>query len=135
MKGTTRQSDVTIGLDLGDRRCEACVLDAAGEVVERRSVATTKVAMEGVFDEYVGCLVVMEVGTHSPWVSRLFKTRGFKVITANPRQVRLITECIFRRCRSLIPGDGDRQRAMAVGARRRTACDRHGGRRGRVPCG
>ena len=92
MKGTTRQADVTIGLDLGDMRCQACVLDAAGEVVERRSVATTKVAMEGVFDEYVGCLLVMEVGTHSPWVSRLFKTRGFKVITANPRQVRLITE-------------------------------------------
>ena len=40
MKDTTRQADVTIGLDLGDRRCEACVLDAAGEVVERRSVAT-----------------------------------------------------------------------------------------------
>ena len=63
MKGTTRQSDVTIGLDLGDRRCQACVLDAAGEVVERRSVATTKVAMEGVFDQYVGCVLVMEVGT------------------------------------------------------------------------
>ena len=44
MKGTTRQADVTIGLDLGDIRCQACVLDAAGQVVERRSVATTKVA-------------------------------------------------------------------------------------------
>ncbi len=26
----------------------------------------------------------MEVGTHSPWVSRLFKERGFEVIVANP---------------------------------------------------
>ena len=34
----------------------------------------------------------MEVGTHSPWVSRLLKYRGFRVIVANPRQVRLISE-------------------------------------------
>lgn len=92
MKGNTRQSDVTIGLDLGDKRSQAAVLDAQGEVVEELSVATTKVGLERAFKEYSGCLVVMEVGTHSPWVSRLLKERGFQVITANPRQVRLISQ-------------------------------------------
>jgi len=31
MKGTTKQSDVTSGLDLGDKRSRAVVLDAGGE--------------------------------------------------------------------------------------------------------
>ena len=92
MKGTTNQSDVTIGLDLGDRRSQAVVLDAAGDVIEERSIATIKESFERAFEEYAGCVLVIEVGTHSPWVSRLFTARGFRVIVANPRQVRLISE-------------------------------------------
>ena len=92
MKLSTRTEDVTIELDLGDKRCHACVLDADGHVIEERTVATNKQAMGSVFTEYEGCLIVMEVGTHSPWISRLFRDRGFEVITANPRQVRLISD-------------------------------------------
>jgi transposase len=36
--------------------------------------------------------VVLEVGTHSPWVSRLAERAGHEVIVANPRRVRLIAE-------------------------------------------
>jgi transposase len=92
VKGSTRSADVTIGLDLGDKRSHACVLDAGGHVIDRRTIATTKEAMSDVYREHHGCLVVMEVGTHSPWLSRLFRSRGFNVITANPRQVRLISD-------------------------------------------
>jgi hypothetical protein len=45
MKGTTRQSDVTNGLDLGDKRGHAVVLDAGGEEIEDRSIATTSVGL------------------------------------------------------------------------------------------
>lgn len=92
MKGNTRQSDVTIGLDLGDKRSQAAVLDAQGEMVEEFSLATTKVGLERALCAYSGCLVVMEVGAQSPWVSRLLKEAGFRVITANPRRVRLISQ-------------------------------------------
>jgi transposase len=34
--------------------------------------------------------VVMEVGTHSPWVSRLLQLLGHEVLVANARRVRLI---------------------------------------------
>ncbi len=92
MKSSTKQSDVTIGLDLGDRRTQSVVLDGAGEIIERRSIATTRAAMGRAFGEYRGSLMVMEVGTHSPWVSRLLRSRGFRVVTANPRQIRLISQ-------------------------------------------
>ena len=78
-------------MDLGDRRSQAVVLDAGGAEIEERSVATTWEARERAFKEYAEAVLVIEVGTHSPWVSRLFKERGFDVIVTNPRQVRLIS--------------------------------------------
>jgi transposase len=36
--------------------------------------------------------VVLEVGCHSPWISRPLKQEGYEVIVANPRRVRLIAE-------------------------------------------
>jgi transposase len=34
--------------------------------------------------------VAIEVGTHSPWVSRLLEECGHEVLVANPRKTRLI---------------------------------------------
>jgi transposase len=82
---------VTIGLDLGDKRSQAAVLDAGGELVEEFSLATTQLGMERGLAAYAGATVVLEVGSHSPWVSRQLKEQGFQVIVANPRQVRLIS--------------------------------------------
>ena len=40
--------------------------------------------------EYPGARVAMEVGTHSPWVSRLLGEMGLEVIVANARKLRAI---------------------------------------------
>jgi transposase len=36
------------------------------------------------------CRIALEVGTHSPWVSRLLKALGHEVLVANPRKLRFI---------------------------------------------
>jgi transposase len=41
--------------------------------------------------------VVMEAGTHSPWVSRLLEACGHEVVVANPRKVQLITKNVKKR--------------------------------------
>jgi len=63
---------ITIGLDLGDKTSRYCVLDENGQVQGEGSVATTKKGMAGKFGCLKRCRMVMEVGTHSPWLSRLF---------------------------------------------------------------
>jgi transposase len=78
-------------MDLGDKRSRYCVLEEA-EVVGEDSVATTQKEMARVFSRYPRCRIALEVGTHSPWVSRLLSSLGHEVIVANPRQLRLITE-------------------------------------------
>jgi transposase len=81
----------TIGLDISDTYSSLCVLDADGEVVEEGRVRTTTPALTRRFANGE-CRVIIEVGTHSPWVSRLLTALGHEVVVANPRRVRLIAE-------------------------------------------
>ena len=81
----------TLGCDLGDKQSHVCELDAEGKVTRRRTVSTTKNAFEKFFASYERVRVVIEAGTHSPWVSALLHRVGHEVIVANPRNVRLIS--------------------------------------------
>jgi transposase len=83
---------VTIGMDLGDKTSRMCFLDEEGEVIREGSVATTKKGMAQVFGTMAHSRIALEVGTHSPWVSRLLKSFGHEVIVANARQVKLISQ-------------------------------------------
>lgn len=85
-----KEGPITIGLDLGDKTSRYCVLGDQAELMEG-SVATTKKAMAQKFAGMRRCRVAMEVGTHSPWLSRLLTSLGFEVIVANARQVQLIS--------------------------------------------
>jgi transposase len=86
------EGPITIGMDLGDKASRYCVLDGReGQVQCEGSVATNKTAMVRKFAGLRRCRVAMEVGTHSPWLSRLLTKLGFEVIVANARQVQLIS--------------------------------------------
>ena len=83
---------VTIGLDLGDRASCYCVLDEEGEVIGCGVVVTERQPLQLLFGKFSASLVALEVGTHSPWVSRVLKELGHEVIVANARQVQLISK-------------------------------------------
>lgn len=84
--------NVIIGVDLGDRFSYLHVLDAAGECLEEGRIRTTHEAFRQRFETMERARVVMEAGTHSPWVSRLLEALGHEVIVANPRKLRAIYE-------------------------------------------
>jgi transposase len=90
--GGERKQQITIGMDLGDKTSRYCAIDENGEVLFERSVSTTKKGMAQVFGALGRCRIALEVGTHSPWVSRLLKSFGHEVIVANARQVKLISQ-------------------------------------------
>ena len=52
----------------------------------------TEKALTGVFGKMASCRIALEVGTHSPWVSRLLSSMGHEVIVANPHRIKLITQ-------------------------------------------
>lgn len=86
-----QRGHMTIGIDLGDKTSRYCLLNEQGEVLAESGVATTKQALGRVFGARQRCRVALEVGTHSPWVSRLLERLGHEVIVANAREVRSIS--------------------------------------------
>jgi transposase len=80
-----------IGVDLGDRRCQVCVLDREGSVVEEASIPTTWSAFERKFAAMPRTRIVIETGTHANWVHDLLVKIGHEVVVANARKVRAIS--------------------------------------------
>src|SRR5215469_1195421 len=90
-RSTQTKKVVSIGIDLGDRTSRFCMIGREGEVVEEGSVATTSKGMAQKFGAVSRCRMGLEVGTHSPWVSRLLSSFGHEVIVANARELRAIS--------------------------------------------
>jgi transposase len=86
------QERLTIGLDLGDRNSSYCVLSEQGEILLENTLPTTKAGLGQVLEGMARCRVALEVGTHSPWVSRYVSTLGHEVIVANTRELAYITK-------------------------------------------
>jgi transposase len=86
------QQKLTIGLDLGDRNSWYCVLGESGQIQVEQRVRTTAKALREIFGAMPRSRIALEIGTHSPWISRLLSELGHEVIVANARKVRLIGE-------------------------------------------
>ena len=92
MTGTAKDTTgKSVGLDLSDRESTYVVLDDEGKVKETGKVETSAPALGKLFGGMSTRVVALEVGTHSPWVSRLLYRLGHHVVVANPRQLQLIT--------------------------------------------
>ncbi len=90
--GSREQTKMTAGLDLGDKHSYLCLLDTeTGELVKEGRLRTTPDALKRRFGSVQERIkIAIEVGTHSPWVSRLLEECGHEVLVANARKIRLI---------------------------------------------
>ena len=75
--------DRTVGLDVGDRTTQFCVLDERGVVVEEGRLASTGAAFEERFGEAPRARIVLEVGAQSAWITRTLEGCGHEVLVAN----------------------------------------------------
>src|SRR5688572_16185718 len=91
---------MTIGIDLSDQYASLCLLDAEGEVLEESRLRVSEAAFVRRFASMEACRIVLEVGTHSPWVSRLLASLGHEVVVANPGRVRLIADSLRKNDRT-----------------------------------
>ena len=79
-----------IGIDLGDRKSNYCMMDQGKAIRAEDVVATTAEAFKAYFSMIPRSRIALEVGTHSPWVSALLKSLGHEVYVANPRKMESI---------------------------------------------
>lgn len=79
-----------IGIDLGDKKSNYCFMGRGEEYLAEDQMPTTLEAFAAYFKAIPKSWVVLEVGTHSPWVSNLLESLGHEVYVANPRKMESI---------------------------------------------
>jgi len=86
----SKQYRTIIGVDLGDKKHHVCVTDKDGKILSEKTVTNNKEQLTRLANEHRGGLFAIEVGTHSPWVSRLIAANGCSCLVANARKLRAI---------------------------------------------
>ena len=86
---TPRRNQI-VGVDVSDKTSHYCVLGDEGEIFAEGTLRTTPAGFTAQFPSANRCRIVLEVGTHSPWISRLLCGLGHEVIVANAGRVRMI---------------------------------------------
>jgi transposase len=82
--------NLTIGMDLGDKKQVITILDEDGLITKSCSLDNVRANIIKYFKKYQGSTVATEAGTHSPWIRREIKALGCNVLVGNPRKLRSI---------------------------------------------
>jgi len=76
---------LTVGVDLGDQWSRYCILGLQGETLSEGALQTRQAEVAEFFQSLTPARVVIEVGTHSPWMQEIIAGKGHEVLVANPR--------------------------------------------------
>jgi len=79
-----------IGIDLGDKKHAICAIDQDGNILKEYFIYNRADDLEQLSKDFPEALMALEVGTHSPWISRLLEDLGHEVLVANARKLRAI---------------------------------------------
>jgi transposase len=96
MKAKTKTSNTSpslaafIGIDLGDKKHHACVTDAHGTILQECIIPNDRAALKKLSEDFLNAAVAIEVGAHSPWISRFLVANAMDVTVANARKLRAI---------------------------------------------
>lgn len=83
-RGVGREG-VTMGIDLGDKYSQYCVLDESGAVMESGSVLNTEGSAHKHFAGMPPTLVALEAGARTHWWAQMLRSFGHEVVVANAR--------------------------------------------------
>jgi transposase len=81
-----------IGIDLGDKHSDFCVLNPAGEIQEEFRLRMKAAEIHAYFVAIGRSRVAIEVGGQSQWVAEVIQKCGHEVYVANTRKVAYIHE-------------------------------------------
>lgn len=76
-----------VGIDLGDKNCDVCVLNAEGEAVEQFRLRMKAADLQAHFVATPRSCVAVEAGGQSRWVAEMLENCGHQVYVSNTRKV------------------------------------------------
>lgn len=89
-KNTNQPFATFIGIDLGDKKHHVCATGTDGVILQEFTISNDRAAFKKLSEDYPQAAVAIEVGAHSPWISRYLTNAGMNVTVANARKLRAI---------------------------------------------
>lgn len=89
-KNTNQPFATFIGIDLGDKKHHVCATGTDGVILQEFTIPNDRAAFKKLSEDYPQAAVAIEVGAHSPWISRYLTNAGMNVTVANARKLRAI---------------------------------------------
>ena len=87
-KGTAKETFAFyIGIDLGDKKSDICVLDEQGELDDQFRLRMNAQELQTYFGSLARSRVAIEAGAQSRWVAEVIERCGHQVYVSNTRQV------------------------------------------------
>ena len=86
----SNNSTLLVGLDLGDRHSDVCILDREGELIEESRIPTGQSDLRRKFAGLPSFRIALRVGSHARRVSRLLEGDAQEILAANARQLRRV---------------------------------------------
>lgn len=81
-----------IGIDLGDKHCDVCILDQAGEFHQQFRLRMKGAELQAYFSTIARSRVAVEAGGQSRWVAEQIQQCGHEVYVSHTRKVAYIHE-------------------------------------------
>jgi transposase len=91
-KETKQDFAFYIGIDLGDKNSDVCVLDQGGEIGKQFKVRMKAEAFQEYFASIPRSRVALEAGGQSRWVAEVIEKCGHEVYISNTRKVPYISQ-------------------------------------------
>lgn len=91
-----KRNQSALGIDLSDKTANYCLLRADESPAVEGKVALTHAKLAELWRTHASDVdvIVMEAGTPSAWVCELFQALGSRVIVADPRKLRAVTDSV-----------------------------------------
>lgn len=84
--------EITVGIDLADTKHQVCVLNQLGHVEQEFAIPNNSDSIGSLAHRFPNARFVMEVGTHSPWISAQLREMNCEVLVGNARKLKAISE-------------------------------------------
>lgn len=84
----------TAGIDVADKKVQICEIDLDGVVSEAR-IPNNAEKLKEYFDR-TKRRIVLEMGTHTRWISELLEKLGHEVLIVDPRHIPLISKTLYK---------------------------------------
>ena len=93
--GDGRRTATVTGLDVSEKHIQICEIDV-DDVVSEGRIATSDKKLREYFEGRAARRIVIEMSSHTRWITELLRSFGHAVLVADPRRMKLVSGTLYK---------------------------------------